>query len=73
MGITWAFVNAIFPNVKVISKAAVAAIVIGHRSGVLRVELETEWASNQYQRSFDDDDEKGGEGKLYWDRVIVKC
>jgi hypothetical protein len=27
-GITWAFVNAIFPNVKVMSKAAIAAIVI---------------------------------------------
>jgi hypothetical protein len=29
-GITWTLVNAIFPYMKLLSKAAIAAIVIGH-------------------------------------------
>jgi hypothetical protein len=34
-GIPWASVNAIFPNVKVMSKAAIAAVVVNHGNGEL--------------------------------------
>lgn len=32
-GVTWAPVNAVVPNVKVMGKAAIAAIVINHGNG----------------------------------------
>jgi hypothetical protein len=41
-GITWTFVNAIVSYMKSMSKAAVAAIVIGHGVSVEPVEKETE-------------------------------
>jgi hypothetical protein len=41
-GITWTFVNAIIPCMKLMSKAAVSAIVIGHEKSVEPVEKETE-------------------------------
>jgi hypothetical protein len=34
-GTPWASINAVFPNVKVISKAAIAAVIISHGNKVL--------------------------------------
>jgi hypothetical protein len=77
-GITWAFVNAIFPNVKVMSKAAITAIVISHGNGgcLLRVEIvesETKQSWLVTSTSKVSRMNNRGKGKLYWDGVIVRC
>ena len=47
-GISWASVNAIFPNVKVVIEAAVTAVVINHGNGELN-RMRVKGGGIQYQ------------------------
>jgi len=67
-GVTWASVNAVFPNVKVKSTAAIAAIVINHGNGEWYVsDLSRGKQSRQVTRT------SGEKGRLKRDIVIVMC
>jgi hypothetical protein len=48
-GIPWASVYAIFPNVEVMSKAAIAAVVIGHGNGGLTDKKKKSGSGIQYR------------------------
>jgi hypothetical protein len=63
-GIPWAPVNAIFPNVKVMSEAAVTAVVINHGNGGLnRTRMKRKWYPVPVNQAGGDIQHRGVQGE----------